>query len=172
MGHLGMMSDGNGVEFEYRPAWRREDSRIEADAITFWRRLGILPSSVDPERRAKELAAVAYRDGMLVAVTTAKLTRLEMLRARFAMLRAAVDPDWRRSRVALGLAVYTRQLLEQWSHDHPEERVAGLAAIIEAPELVAREKQPFWPNTRFGLVGYTRQGRQIRVSWFEDFRLD
>ena len=85
---------------------------------------------------------------------------------------AEVDPDWRRSRAAFGLAIYTRHVLEQWSRDHPEERVAGLAAIIEAPELVAREKEPFWPNTRFGLVGYTANGRQIRVSWFEDFRLD
>ena len=64
----------------------------------------------------------------------------------------------------MDLATYTRQLLEQWSYDHPEERVAGLAAVIEAAELSDREKQPFWPTTRFGLVGYTRTGRQIRVS--------
>ena len=161
-----------GAEFDYRPAWRLEDPSIEADALAFWERLGLLPGSVDPLARAKELVAVAYRKGELVAVATATLQRLEFLRARFAMLRAAVDPAWRRSRAAFGLALYSRRLLETWSYDNPEERVAGLAAIIEAAELVARQREPFWPTTKFGLVGYTKAGRQIRVSWFEDFRLD
>ncbi|MGZ8348566.1 MAG: hypothetical protein ACXWU2_00950 [Allosphingosinicella sp.] len=161
-----------GAEFDYRPAWRRDDPQIAADAIDFWNRLGILPPDVAPEVRARELVGVAYRDRRLVAVTTATLARLEFLRARFAMLRAAVDPQYRRSRAAWGLALYTRELLEQWSYEHPEERVAGLGAIIEAPELVARQKEPFWPTTRLGLVGHTTDGRQIRVSWFENFRLD
>jgi hypothetical protein len=161
-----------GADFDYRPAWRRDDPEIEADAIAFWNRLGILPPGVAPEARAKELAVAAYRDGRLIGVSTATLDRLDFLRARFAMLRAAVDPEYRRSRAAFGLALATRAVIERWSMEHPEERVAGLAAIIESPDLVARQKEPFWPNTKFGLVGYTREGRQIRVSWFKDFRLD
>ena len=35
-----------------RPAWRPEDPRIEADAIAFWTRLGILPPGVAPAQRA------------------------------------------------------------------------------------------------------------------------
>lgn len=159
-------------EFDLRPAWRRNDAAIEADAAAFWRRLAILPKDVSPEARAKELVAAAYKDGRLVGVTTATLNRLEFLRVRLAMIRAAVDPDFRRSRAAFALAVYSRDLLERWSSDHPHERVAGLGAIVESPDLAARQREPFWPQTRFGLVGYTKDGRQIRVSWFEDFRLD
>jgi hypothetical protein len=47
-----------------------------------------------------------------------------------------------------------------------------MGAVIESKELAGREKQPFWPNTRFGVVGYTAEGRQIRVSWFEHFSFD
>ena len=161
-----------GDEFEFRPAWLRRDAAIEADAIHFWQRLGILPPGVAPEDRARELVAAAYKDGRLVAVATAALARLEFLRARFAMLRAAVDPEHRRGRAAFGLALHCRALLESWSQAHPEERVAGIGAIIEAPELVARQKEPYWPTTQLGLVGYTAAGRQIRVSWFDGFRLD
>lgn len=158
--------------YDLRPAWRLDDARIEADAIAFWRRLDILPPDVTPEQRAKELGAVAYKDGRLVGVTTASLGRLEIVRARLAMLRGAVDPDHRRSHVAMALAVYTRELIQRWSKEHPEEKVAGLGAIIESPDLLARQREPFWPTTRFGVVGYRADGRQIRVSWFEDFRLD
>ena len=159
-------------EFDLRPAWRLRDPDIERDAIAFWRKLAILPADVSPEDRARELVAAAYKDDTLVGVSTATLNRLDFLRARFAMIRAAVDPEFRRSRAAFALAVYTRHLLERWSYEHPEERVAGLGAIIESPDLVARQKEPYWPQTRFGLVGYTKDGRQIRVSWFESFRLD
>lgn len=39
--------------FDLRPAWRRGDTSIEADAIGIWRRLTILPDNVSPEARAK-----------------------------------------------------------------------------------------------------------------------
>ena len=158
--------------FALRPAWRRDDPAIEADAIAFWRRLAILPGKVAPEARAKELVAAAYKDGRLVGVTTATLDRLEFLRARLAMLRGAVDPEFRRGRAGLALALYSRDLIARWSSDHPDERVAGLGAIVESPDLIARQREPVWPQTGFVLVGYTKDGRQIRVSWFENFRLD
>lgn len=158
--------------YDLRPAWRLDDPQIEADAIEFWQRLDILPPDVAPEQRAKELTAVAYQDGRIVGVHTAVLARLEQVRARLAMIRSAVDPEHRRSHVSLALSIVTRDLLASWSIEHPEEKLAGLGAVIEGPNLFPRAREPFWPQTRFGVVGYTADGRQIRVSWFEDFRLD
>lgn len=158
--------------YDLRPAWRLADPRIEADAIDFWTRLAILPPGVTPEERARELAAVGYKDGRLVGIVTAVPGRLEQVRARVAMIRGAVDPEHRRSRLAFALTLGARALLEQWSKDHPEEKLAGLGAVVESPDLLARAKEPFWPTTRFGLIGYTPEGRQLRVSWFEHYRLD
>jgi len=158
--------------YDMRPAWRLDDPEIAAEAIAFWRRLDILPPDVAPEDRARELGAVAYQDGRIVGVTTARLARLDQVRARLAMLRGAVDPDHRRSRVGFAMLLYTRELIERWSMANPHERVAGLGAVIESPDLVVRQKQPYWPTPRLGLIGFTPDGRQIRVSWFEDFRLD
>jgi hypothetical protein len=159
--------------FEFRPAWRLNDPRIEADAVDFWNRLGILPADVSPEDRAKELTAVAYKDGRIVGVHTARIERLEQVRARLAFIRSAVDPDCRRTRVSFALTLYTRELLHDWSRENPHERLAGLGAIVESEQLaVDRGKEPYWPTTRFLLIGFMPDGRQIRISWFEDFRLD
>jgi len=158
--------------YELRPAWRRDDPEMTADAIAFWRRLSLLPAGVTPEERAKELAAAAYRDGALAAVTTLQLGRLDQVRARVAMLRGATDPDHRRSHVAQALAIYTRDLIERWSAEHPEERIAGMGAVIESANLRGREKEPVWPTTGLNLIGYTPEGRQLRLYWFADFRLD
>ena len=158
--------------YALRPAWRLDDARIEADAIAFWKRLGILPADVTPEQRAKELIAVVYRDDRIVGVNTARIERVEQVRTRLAMLRSAVDPDHRRTHVAMALTLYSRALLERWSREHPDERVGGLGAIVESNQLAERGRQPFWPQTRFILAGFLANGRQLRISWFEDFRVD
>lgn len=158
--------------FALRPAWRLNDARIEADAIAFWTRLNILPRGVRPEERARELIAVAYKDDAIVGVHSATIGYLEQVRSRLAMLRSAVDPAYRRSRVSMALSLYSRALLERWARDNPAERLGGLGAIVESQQLAERGKEPYWPQTRFILAGYTGDGRQIRVSWFEDFRVE
>jgi GNAT superfamily N-acetyltransferase len=158
--------------FEFRPAWRLGDPQIARDATDFWSRLALLPAKVSAEERVKELSAVAYRDGRLVGVTTVRIGRLDQVRARLAMLRGAVDPEFRRTRVGFALALCTRHLLQAWAKEHPEERLGGLGAIVEAAELADRAKEPYWPTTRFILAGFMPDGRQIRVSWFDDFLLD
>jgi hypothetical protein len=158
--------------FDLRPAWRLDDAQIEADAVAFWSRLNLLPADVKPERRAKELAAVAYKDGQIVGVCTAQLARLEQVRARLAMIRSATDPDHRRGYSSQALTIYARELLEVWAKAHPEERIAGMGAVIQSENLRGRGKEPVWPTTKLTLIRYTPDNNQVRVYWFEDFRLD
>lgn len=157
---------------ELRPAWRLGDARIEADAIAFWTRLGILPAGIAPEQRAKELVAVVYRNDALVGVQTATIERVEQVRARLAMVRSAVDPGHRRTHISLALTLYSRNLLQAWARKHPEENLGGLGAKVGGPDLAARAAQPFWPQTRFILAGFLADGRQLRISWFEDYLLE
>ena len=158
--------------FELRPAWRLNDARIEADAMAFWARLGILPPDVSPAQRAKELIAVVYKDDAVVGVHSATIERVEQVRARLAMLRSAVDPAHRRGHVSMALSLYSRAMLERWSRENPHERLAGLGAIVESQQLAERGKQPYWPQTRFILAGFLPDGRQLRISWFEDYRVE
>ena len=160
------------IDLDLRLAWRRDDRDIERDAIAFWERLAILPPDVKPADRAKELAAAAYQDGRLVGVSTVSLHRYEPLRGRFAFYRCAVEPEQRRTLAATALTAVTRDRIEQWSAEHPEERVLGLAAIIESTELVQRQRYPLWENSRLNLAGYLADGRQLRVAWFAHARVE
>jgi hypothetical protein len=160
------------TDVEIRPGWRRDDAELEADAIAYWERLGNLPPDTPPEARAKDLVLGCYRDGRLIGVQTAVLARLDFLGARFALLRASVDPEERRGHAAAAMGYAARSLLEFWSARHPEEKLAGTAAILESRELAEIARIPYWPGTRLLLAGYTKDGRQIRVSWFSHYRLD
>jgi len=159
-------------DFEIRAAWRRGDPEIEAGAIGFWTRLGLLPPGVAPEERAKELIAAAYRDGEVVAVATATIQWIAELRARFAVIRGATDPKHRRSHAQLALAVPSREALRRWALDHPEEKLAGGIVVVDRNEWGDFTRLPVWPESELMLVGYDDQGRQVRAAWFDHFRFD
>lgn len=169
------MSDPNTdtlPHVETRAAWRRNDPDLERDVVGFWRRLGILPPDVAPEARAKELCGLTYVDGEVAAVSTATLEVLPFLKARFAVLRLAVAPEHRRRHFGESLLVSTKQLLEQWSLENPQEKVQGVAAFIQAANIDELKRRPVWPKSRMTLVGHTNDGQQIRVVWFEHALLD
>jgi hypothetical protein len=158
--------------YEFRSAWRSGDPAIEADAIAFWERLRLLPQGVSPEERARQLVAAAYKDGQLAGVLSAKIELLQQVRARFAMIRIAVDPAHRRAYVSRALTLASYDLLHRWGAAHPDERLAGIAAFIESRELADYGRRPYWPETKFILAGFLPDGRQLRIAWFEDFPLD
>ena len=155
-----------------RVAWRRDDAAIEADAIEFWTRNGLLPEGVDPAARAKELIAAAYKDGRLAAVATATIGRMDFLRANFAIIRGATAPEFRRSHAQLSLSAPGRAAMHAWARDHPEEKYAGAIVFVDRGEWGDFCRLPVWPESELEVVGYDQHGRQIRVRWFEDFRYD
>jgi hypothetical protein len=167
----GLVVREQAEDLDIRPAWRRDDPELEAEAIAFWKRLDLLPAGVPPEARAKELVALAYRSGELVGVSTAAIDYHQPLRARMAFLRGATDPAHRRTRAGVTLGVGTREILERWAAEHPDERVGGLAAIVENRDIGLPLLEPIWPVTRLTLIGFTPDGRQVRAYWFRHFRL-
>ena len=156
-------------EYDFRPAWRREDTQLMADAKEFWRELKMLgPAEI--ERRAAELIMVAYHLGKPVAVSSANIAMVEQLRCRCAMYRCAVALDHRRHHLSYQISGLSRAVLEQWSLEHPEEEVCGMAANIEASQYRSgKQREPMWPEYDLNLnfVGYTAKGQQLRVAWFK-----
>jgi GNAT superfamily N-acetyltransferase len=153
-------------EFDLKPAWRRDDPAIAADVTAFWDRLRALPEGVSPRDRLSELCVAAYRDGALAGVSTVALGDLAAVRARVGYFRCLVAPHHRRSGLATDLLLRSRELVEAWARDNPEEGVMGLAAVIEnvGLDIAAR---PVWPRSRMTLIGHTPAGLQIRLSWFD-----
>ena len=158
-------------EIVLRPAWRRQDPVIERDAELLWRDLKILPPTADVGVRLAELCAGAYRDDALVALSTASIRYVGTLRCKLAMYRCLVAPKERMHRLATAITNFSRELLETWSLDNPQEEIQGLGAVIQSRELV--EVQPFavYPQTGLSFIGYTQEGFQMRVRWFKHARV-
>ena len=154
-------------DIRFVDVWRRADAKVAAEAVAFWKGLDALPPGIPAEERAKELCTVAYRGGELIGVSTMVLDMLPQLKARFGFFRCLVAPDYRRQGLAYRFGVHCRNLLADWSKRHPEEKVLGMATIVESSALDEFSKAPVWQSpgvNGLGLIGYTAKGRQIRVS--------
>ena len=153
-------------------AWRRNDAKVVEDAKAFWHKLKALPSNVSIDERARELCAAAYVGDEIVGVSTMALGHSQLVRCRLGFFRCLVNPAHADRRIGRKLTLFSRRVLSDWSKEHPEEKVLGMAAILEAPNLDRLGKRPRWPASGLALVGYMPDGRQIRLSWFEHARLD
>lgn len=151
----------------YVGAWQRNDPALERDAIAMWTEMKILPPSVRPEDRAKQLVALAYADDRLVGITTAEIQPFAPVRQRFAFMRILMRPEAEKSGISVPLTVACREELRDWSAANPQEQVAGYAAIITA---AGYGKKPVLP-AGLTLVGYTPDGHQIRIYWWDHFRI-
>jgi len=167
-----MTAESNGGPIALRPAWKLSNPKIAEDAKAFWKRLGVL-STAEAERRISELCAAAYSGETLIGLATAYLESSETLRSRVAHFRCLVAPSEGRNETVRALAVLSRDLLEQWSRDNPQEEVMAMAATIPTNAYPDIRGEPVWAEggLNLNLVGYSRAGEQLRVSWFGHARV-
>ncbi len=161
------MTENPMDDISFIPVWQSASAAVERDVMALWTALGVLPPGVKAEERIKELVAVAYAGDSIVGVLTAQFLMHPPLRQRFAFLRSLTHPDYGGRDVSRRLIVCADEALSKWAIAHPGEKLAGLAAIYENPLPQSK------PIERVGLilVGYTPDGQQVRVKWFEHFRL-
>ncbi len=158
-------------EVEYRAAWRRGDPRIERDAELLLHRERTLRPEANAAVQMANLCAAAYIGDEMVAIAGANIRLIDFLRGKLAMYRCLVARNARRQGIGTALTVFSRDLLETWSREHPVEEVWGMGAIVQARLLVETQNWAVYPRTKLGLVGYTSKGFQMRVYWFAHARI-
>lgn len=152
----------------YVDAWRKSDPQHAADATAFWTEHDLLKTETSAEERVPQIAVLAYDGDKVVGLSTLNVRPFELLRQKFAFLREAVAPDYRRHELARNLSGETRKVIETYAIAHPDEMIAGMAAIYQAKGI---GKKPIGSVSRMALIGYTAANEQVRAGWFEHFRI-
>ena len=157
---------------EFRPAWRLHDAAIERDAIAFWQKEGLIPPNTTPQARLAELCIAGYdENGQMITVGTAKIRDVDFLGCKLAMFRCSVASDKRRNLLASVITAHARELLEQWSLAHPEEELMGMGTVVQSRAIDGLARRAMFRASRLGFIGWTPQGEQMRVAWFEHGRV-
>lgn len=158
----------------FKTAWQQDDPHAQSVAVDFWRTHNLLPAGIDPTERAGQLCVLAYDDDELVGVSTLELAHLKQLRRDFLFFRCSTAPGRRHEHIATALTEVSGRVAGTWARANLELEIAGFAAVIESPDLAPLAQFPVWPvrqpeltnNAGLNLVGYTREGHQVRVAWF------
>lgn len=156
------------MSITYVAAWKKSDPKLEQDAIDLWTNLSALPEDGTPQQRAKSLAVVAYDGTDVVALSTLEIQYFEQLRQKFAFVRMLVAPSNRLQQMSTNMMRQTRAVIEAYALEHPEEQIAGMGAVFQQKGM---GRAPIGAGGRTVLIGYTSQGYQLRVAWFDHFQV-
>ena len=155
-------------KIKYVSGWRKRDEKLERDAVALWKEHGVLPAGVTPESRAQEICCLAYDGNRLAGISTVDIQPYRpLLNKRFGFARVFIPPEFEQQELAIGLATECRRILEEWSIANPEEQLFGMAAVYQSHKLGR------YPVGKSGLtlVGFTPEGHQLRIAWFNHLPL-
>jgi hypothetical protein len=162
------------TKLELRAVWQKDDPIVARDVETLWDEL----KAVFPRERAdrlKELVAVAYDENhKIVGACTARTIEYKVLRTHIFHLRPAILPGSQHDEVLLHLLSAAKAALQPWARARPGERLKGILVMFDSDAYDALAPEPILRRADVDLVltGYTDGGRQIRVLWFDDARLE
>lgn len=156
------------MAIEYVDAWKKDDPKLKADALRIWSDPGVLPRETNLEERMKQLAVVAYEDNVLAGLATLNVQIFPQLKQKFAFFRGYVMPDFRLREMGRDMVVETYKRIETYAAAHPEEKLAGMMAVVQIPNV---GDNPQGKKIKMTLIGYTNDNQQVRLSWFDHFRV-
>jgi len=159
-------------DITFKPAWRRDDPEIIAGAKRLWAQMGI-PEQLTAHRE-KELCATAYRGDEIAAVATAEIFHFPQMRNKFFAYRCLVSPQFRKKNLSWQITAYSFELLHEWCKQNAQEKILGFLLVIETDKFAVPQRKPVRENLGMTLnfVGYTPEGHQMRVIWFDDAELE
>jgi hypothetical protein len=141
------------------------------DVIAFWEREGAVAGE-EANRRVHEVHLVAVdRDQGVAGISSAYLQRNPQLGMDLWYYRAYVGREHRMSSLAVLLAVWGRDHLEQRFTGGEDTRGAGIAYEVENDGLKRYFNQALWMPTAFTFIGVNGRGDHVRVHYFPGAQL-
>jgi len=158
--------------FALETVWQLEKPQLVDSVKDFWIGQGIPPAVTIG--RAGQICAVATEVDSIVAVSTATPYYHQHMRNKFFVYRCMVAPAARQQNLAWKISSYSLKILQDWSERNPQEKVLGLIICVETDKFTAGLRRPVREKYGFNMhfVGYSANGQQLRVVWFDHAELD
>lgn len=148
------------------------DETVADELIEFWTGMGALTEVQGRQRLPQVLSVLRDAEGNIAGVNSALMGRVAPLgNQAFDTYRSLLAPsaDLPANRVALIQKAW--QLLS--SSREAGEREASLGMLVLVPDPAVQRAYPaaVWPQTGLMHAGYTPEGVQMRVRYYEGVRL-
>jgi hypothetical protein len=158
---------------EVRTVWQADDPAVARDVESLWEQCAaVFPK--DRADRLREIVAAAYVDGTIAGACTARAIDYKVLRAQVLHIRPAILRGAQHDEVLLQLLSAAKNTLQPWAGARASDRLKGILVIFDSDAYEGLYPEPIIRRQDIELVltGCTDEGRQIRIAWFDDARLE
>lgn len=145
------------------------DPELSQRLVDFWVRHGVLDEAA-ARRRLAEVICVLFDDGgEIVGVNSSYADQAPLVGRKFWIYRRFLAPgaDEGAERALLEAA---QQELSRGFTGAPAEPV-GLCVLIADRAMMERYPEAVWPDVGLLFAGYTQEGAQVRICYFEGARI-
>lgn len=148
--------------------WQRVSPDLKREIVQFWMARNALTIQAEALERAEEVVFVVRNLlRKIVGICTAKEIFSDRLNNFVYFYRTMIDPDHRRTGLAMGLLMKTRNFLETRFLEGIEQKAIGILLTLENEDLSRTFRKAVCPRTGFIFIGYNRNGHQVRIYYFE-----
>jgi hypothetical protein len=111
------------------------------------------------------------RDGELAGVNSVHADRLEPVGGRrFWIYRSLLDPGAEEAAEAAMIDAAHAALADEFAAGDGDGPI-GLCVLVADPDVMRRRPETVWPGAGLIYAGYTSDGEQIRLGYFEGARV-
>ncbi len=151
----------------------RLDEALSQELIEFWTAQNAVPDGEFDDRLPTVLSLLRNADGDIVGVSSARSTRLALFANqpfhvfRYLLTREAAEAsDW------LALLLAGCEILDERANAPDHSGEIGMLVRITQLKLQQAWPEAIWPQTGLVHAGFTEQGHQLRVRYYQDARID
>lgn len=136
--------------------------------IKLWLGAGVLPNRETCLARLPQVAALAYHADSIVGVGSVFPVVVPHLRAELLGYRSFISAEVRGGQTATELLnVIFEERNRQFANNDVSTRLPGIAYSLQNAQLNASVVDLISPRSGFILAGFDKEGRQIRVRYFD-----
>ncbi len=143
------------------------DNSYHERVLEYWSSLKALPPYVNPIQRVKQLVFIALDGEDIAAVTTAERKSIKMLGGiPMWSFRILIHPKYRIPGLMDKMSLMTKEFLESLFREGKSDCI-GMITAVENRKLQKARKEAVYPVTKLAFAGYTSEGHQIRLVYFD-----
>ena len=147
----------------------RLDAALAERLVAFWTANGVLTEQVARERLEQVVCIRFDADDEIVGVNSVYADRVPLVGRRFWVYRRYLAPG-ADEEAEPEMIEAARAELAQGFAGGPEEPL-GLCVLVADPAVIERYPDAVWPAGGLLFAGYTDEGVQVRISYFEGARI-
>jgi hypothetical protein len=160
------------VKIEIVSVWKQVSPELALELATFWRDNKAIADDAEAAARAQQVVCVARDpEGALCGVGTAVVKVLPRLRQPTYYYRQFFAKPLRGKHQELPFFQHCKRVLQDYNDGLQRPESLGILLEIENAKIAAAYRRAIEPGFEAGFIGYSPRGLQLRVSWFENARL-